>query len=1049
MPSSEVGPSLLAPRLAPRLTPLAVLVLLVVTLAARSAAAAPPGESAPAEVRMPLAAYQQLSEQARAPEVPAQPPPARYALGQASVELRVDEDGARLTGHVEVALSVRVLGDGWVAVPLLPSGTALSSASVDDREVELLNGGLGLALPLDSAGVHSVTLYYDVDAQSSPAGHTFAIPLPESAGSTLRATLPGSGLDAAVIPATATKLVDEDGATVISATLASSRGVQVSFRPPSPRGHTLSRARYRGTLEGDAMRFGAELSLDVRDGGTVALPLVPSDVILGAVTVDGKPGTIVVEDDSFVTHVHGRGTHRVALAFELPVVREDGPPHVALRIPEVPVSELEVVLPGDKEISLDPASHVQSVRRGGSTVSKALLPLTSAVRIRWAEAVPEAASEELLANANVFHLVHAEEGVLYVRAMVVYEVTSGRTNVLQLEVPSDVQVSDVHATDGAIKQTTKHRGEARAGLDRYAVFLDRELQGELRFDVLYERKLSGSKEGLDALNVPVIRAAGVSRQRGMVALLASKELTLAPDARDERALTRVGENQLPSFVREAVDKTIAHTYKYLEEAPVLRVRPVPPEKKQGKLDAQVDTLVSLGDVTLRGSSTIQIDVKSGAVETLALQLPVGVNLLGLTAPSLRTHAVAPPGAGAPAGAQRVELQFTQQMEGQFRVRLSYEKITSEGEGRIDVPTPHVLGAEVEQGRIAIEALSTVEVGEASRAHLSPLDPSELPQQLVLETSNPILRAYKYVQATPPHALSLAVTRHKQVEVQQAAIDEARYQTLYTRDGLAVTTARFTVRNSRAQFLKVRLPEHSRVWSALVAGRVEKPAIEEHPKQGPTVLIKIVTSTEGFPVELVYETPAEPIGSLGRVTGTLPSPDMVVTRTAWDVFLPEGVQYGEPESNMEPGVRGERVDGAAVEAALTSQPPGAAPEPLRVRVPAAGVRYAFSKIYANRSKEPARFTLAYHSAGGAWLARLLALAGVALLGLGGMAWTQGARPRVMVALSGAGAALLVLAHGVLDVGLGWSLLGALLLLAVLGGRWVVVHRPRPAAAAPAQ
>ena len=62
-------------------------------------------------------------------------------------------------------------------------------------------------------------------------------------------------------------------------------------------------------------------------------------------------------------------------------------------------------------------------------------------------------------------------------------------------------------------------------------------------------------------------------------------------------------------------------------------------------------------------------------------------------------------------------------------------------------------------------------------------------------------AYKYVRAEPAPQLDLAVTRHDVIDVQEATIDEATYTTLYTKDGLAVTTARFFVRNSREQFLR--------------------------------------------------------------------------------------------------------------------------------------------------------------------------------------------------------------------------------------------------------
>ena len=997
-----------------------------------------------AHVQLPLSVYDQMIEQARDPQQPDTPAPAPYALGAAVLEVEVSENGGKTSARARLELQVRVLHDGWVAVPLLPNGTALSSASVDGQDVELVRTGAGLAFSSNGSGSYKVALEYDVDALSSEHGRALALPLPEGTSTRLLATLPGSELDVAVIPAAAVATRGDDDSTVVEATIPSGRGVQLSWRPPGEHGHSLSRARYRGTLVRDAVRFDAEITLELYDDETRAIPLLPSDVVLSALAIDGKPTSIAVEEESFAARVRGRGTHRLQLRFELPVVRDDGPPHVDLRIPEVPVTELEITLPGDKEIALEPAAHVDALRRGGSTVSRAFLPMTSELQVSWAEAVPEEAAEEVLANANVFHLVHAEEGVLYVHAVVVYEVTSGQSNVLVLEVPSNVQVSDIRAEGGGIKKAIKTRaaGDARGVSDQYSVFLDRELQGELRFDVFYERKL-----GKDALQVPVIRASGVSRQRGMLALLASKELTLKPDEASEQNVTRIGENQLPSFVREVVDKTIAHTYKYLEDEPRLSVQAAPPERKQGKFDAQVDTLVSLGDVTMRGAATVDINVKSGVLEALALRLPAGVNFLGLTAPSLRTHTVKDGAkSGGKPGEQLIDVQFTQQMEGQFRLEVSYEKITSEGEAKVGVPTVHVIGAEVEQGRIAVEALSAVEVGEQRRDHLSPLDPGELPQQLVLKTTNPILRAYKYVQVEPAPALALAVTRHKEVDVKKATIDDARYQTLYTRDGLSVTTARFTVRNSREQFLKVKLPKGSKVWSAFVANRAEKPAIEEAKDGEPTVLIKIITSTEGFPVELVYETPSEHIAALGRVTGQLPSPDMVVTNSSWDVYLPIGLQYGEPASNMEQNASGQAVTREDMKSALENARQHTALPPLRIEVPASGVRYSFNKIYANKSREAAEFSVPYSSRGGAWFARVLAVAGTSLFWLGLLWLAQGALPRRRALASTlSGTVLVLVAIGWFGVSTGWPLVWTLLLISGYALRQVIASRPRTAAA----
>ena len=112
----------------------------------------------------------------------------------------------------------------------------------------------------------------------------------------------------------------------------------------------------------------------------------------------------------------------------------------------------------------------------------------------------------------------------------------------------------------------------------------------------------------------------------------------------------------------------------------------------------------------------------------------------------------------------------------------------------------------------------------------------------------------------------------------------------TPDGLAVTTARFSVRNSRKQFLRVLLPEGADLWSATVDGKPEKPAISSNggPENGnghpPEILVKVINSVQGFPVELIYATPMSAMGRLGRVSSSLPRPDMVVTRSRWDLYL---------------------------------------------------------------------------------------------------------------------------------------------------------------------
>jgi hypothetical protein len=957
------------------------------------------------QVQIPLDIYQQLLAASEDPALA----PADFALGRAELTVTVTEAEGRAGAQVQAALSVEVLEDRWVLVPILPSGTAVDAVLIDGKPLQLISTPRGLAWGTNRKGTYDMVLRYHVDATRSQNGFVLPLPTPEASATKLSAKLPGEGLDVAVIPAAGVNSTSARGHTNVSATVPATRGLQLSWRAPSLQTHTLSRAHYSGQLVGDAIAWNGELSVEVVGGETVTLELLPKHVTLSDIRVDGEPAPILVSGDHFATLVRGRGTHQLSVAFQVPVQRSDGPPRVDLRIPQIPVSRFELTLPGRKEISATPASDVAHRVADGETIVSFHVPMTRNVQLSWTEAIPEDLRAEQRAHASVFHAVHAEEGVLYVDARVVWEVSRGETGSIEFELPGDVQVNRVASEGGGISDWRVTPG-APDEPQVVTVFLGHALTGEMRLRVHYDRSLPRRSAPIE---LPLLRARDVHRQRGMIALLATTEVALDPVENEN--LTQVGENVLPPFFRRSIEQTVAHTFKYAEAAPRLVATTAVPERVRAKFGAEVNTLISLTDVTMRGAASVDINVKSGKLTELQLSLPPDVNLLNLTAPSLRTYRIDDD------DQRLVTVEFTQDMEGQFRVEVAYERITADAESEVAVPTLAVRGAEVEQGRIAVEALAAVEVQVASADQLSSLDPSELPQQLILKTTNPILLGYKYVHIDPPYSLVLRMTRHAEVDVQTAAIDEADYRTLFTADGLAVTTARFSVRNSRKQFLRVRLPEGAQLWSATVDGSPEKPAIsssnsnpdaadsEAAESTRPEILIKVINSVQGFPVELIYATPVSEMGRLGRVSAHLPRPDMVVTRSHWDLYLPDQFRYGSPTTNMDLVANGQPMTRAAMEHGMSAiDAQRSAVQPLQIEVPSAGIHFAFEKLYANQAEQDAAFSIPYTSNVGAAIGQAVALLGAVLL-WGGcwMAWRRGGPINARAALGIAGVGLVLL------------------------------------------
>lgn len=917
---------------------------------------ASPAHAQGGTVQLPLEVYQGLTGSER-------PAAARWALGDASAQVTVTEGDRGATAHVVVEVSARVLdADRWALIPLVPGSVAVTSATGGGAAIHLTPTPAGLAWATRGEGTTPLRLEYQVEATRYGAGWALSLPLPSAPSTRLSADLPGTGIGVSVIPSTGATVTEAGERTRVAASVPAVAGAQLSWQTPERGGHTLSRASYRGQLAGGVVRWVVDLGVELSGDAAAQVPLLPTEVALETLQVDGADAAIDVAGDRFAVTLRGRGRHEIRATFQTEVASEGGLPGVALRIPRVPVSRFELTLPGDKEVRVIPATGVERASGRGTTVATFHVAMTDHVSLTWPEAVPEdlAVEVEARANASLYHVAHAEEGVLHVQGIVEVEVTRGTVRQLELDVPAGVQVDEVSGGDSV------HVNDWRLRDGVMTVFLDRAVAGSARLEVEYERLLD---TGTEAFEVPLLTARDVHRQRGMVALLSSRELTLTPRTHD--GLTRVGENQLPAALRDAIAMTVAHTFRYVEPPPPLTAVTTAREREQGRFDAQVDTLISLGDAITSGVAMVDVHVKSGGLSSLSLALPSGVSFLDLSAPSLRQHRVEETDDGPV-----VRVEFTQEMEGVFRVEVQYERILVDGEDELPVPSLHVRGADVEQGRIAVEALAAVQVDPTVTQQLSPVDVTELPQQLVLRTTNPILHAYKYVHAAPAPSLGLRITRHREIETQDATIDSAQYRTLYTRDGFAVTTATFIVRNQRKQFLRVGLPRGSEVWSTRVHGEAETPAIaSDSSDDAPAVLINIIHSTDGFPVELVYATRVPALGAFGRVSGSLPRPDVVVTRSRWTVLLPQGASYGEPSSDMDLV-----VDGAIASAADLALPAHGARD-LRLEVPDEGVRFVFEKLYAGQSGQDVGFSIPYSSSWGARLTAGLGLLGALLLWLG--------------------------------------------------------------------
>jgi len=231
----------------------------------------------PGQVQLPLEIYTQLMQQAQASD---QRAPVNFALGNARVNVSVGSTEPAASAEVSVTLSIQIFEDEWALVPVLPAGTPVTQATIQGAPVQLVATSSGLAWTTNQKGTYTMQLSYRIDAASSKNGYVLGVPVPEAASINLSATLPGTGLDVAVIPAAGVRTTPSGSMTRIEATVPTTRGVQISWRTPSKRGAAFSRADYRGELNGNAIVWRVEFRVELFSDETATLLLLPRKVTL-------------------------------------------------------------------------------------------------------------------------------------------------------------------------------------------------------------------------------------------------------------------------------------------------------------------------------------------------------------------------------------------------------------------------------------------------------------------------------------------------------------------------------------------------------------------------------------------------------------------------------------------------------------------------------------------------------------------------------------------------------------------------------------------------
>lgn len=507
------------------------------------------------------------------------------------------------------------------------------------------------------------------------------------------------------------------------------------------------------TVGKDVVEFDAGVTIEVLKQGWTEVPLHLEDVAMIESTIDGKPARLRFDPATgysiLIEHEGPKSAfHDLRIRFGKSYTKTPGRNSVGFRSPPAPVSrwDIRIAEPGVKVdvFPLLAATDAPTEPGDGGTRVLAFLGAAPDVRFEWTPAAEGARGLEALANVRMMQSITIEEGVSRTRAELTYEITRTELANFALEAPTGQKV--VNVFDANVREWTVRDAD---GAQRIEVQLFEPARGTQ--GLVVELETFGEQANVV---VPVLRALGVGRQQGVLAVRLGAGLRAEVTSRE--GLLQVDTRDLPPTL-ETQQPDFAYRYGAVPFTLALDVEKIRPE-------IIADSLV---EVHIRPEEILVdifagFDVRRAGVFQFVMELPPDFEVRDVTgaaheeyqAAQIDRHFVEE---GA-AGSQRLVTALTNKAEGKTGLAVRLRRSLQEPDllsptGRsveLDFALPQAVGDEIvrDGGRLAVYGPESLIINPAAARGLRQVSHSEavagMRSTLRSGTERPVI-SYSYAQ----------------------------------------------------------------------------------------------------------------------------------------------------------------------------------------------------------------------------------------------------------------------------------------------------------------
>lgn len=500
----------------------------------------------------------------------------------------------------------------------------------------------------------------------------------------------------------------------------------------------ISEAVSEARVERDVMRVSAALRIEVLRSGWHEIPLRLGDAAITAATIGGQPARILTSGDQgyrLLLEKQGEGRESIELLLEYAkaFAKSPGQNSVSFDAPRAPVSRWRVRIPGGGiKVNIQPllaATEVpaddESGKPADETVVLAFVGAAPTVRIDWTPRAEGAQGLQALQSVQSVQRLWIDEGVLRTRVELTYEITRLAAERLTVEVPSSQKV--VNVFDANVRQWSVQAGGA---VQTITAELFEPALGTQR--LLVELEQFGAEERGGELTVPLVRAMGVNRQQGLLAVGVAEGLRVEPLRR--AGLIQVDAEEVPKTTGDTSGGgpwALSYRYAAVPFELALRVEKIEPRIAA---DALVEATLEPELLAMTWQGVYEID-KAG-VFRLELEVPAGYEVRSVrgaevakaTPAAVESHHLtndAPP---------RLIVNLGRKALGRIGLAVELTRRLSEPDlmtptGQsvdVNILAPRVVGMGIERtgGRLVIYPAEALRVNPASSAGVRPIPLAE-------------------------------------------------------------------------------------------------------------------------------------------------------------------------------------------------------------------------------------------------------------------------------------------------------------------------------------